>query len=197
MANNADQQLIQQTLNGDSRAFAQLVEKYQEYVFTIVIRMLKVREEAEEVAQDIFIKVYESLSSFKGESKFSTWLYRIAYRKALDQIRKNKNRVQAFELMEELTEDKHVLASNPSEVMEEQERNQRIKQCIHQLGHTEAALITFFYFDELSIKEIASITELSEDNVKVKLHRSRKKLYDLMKRQAVLSENLRNHGQTI
>ena len=197
MANNADQQLIQKTLNGDSRAFAQLVEKYQEYVFTIVIRMLKVREEAEEVAQDIFIKVYDSLSSFKGESKFSTWLYRIAYRKALDQIRKNKNKIQAYELMEEITEEKHVIVGNPSEALEERERNQIIKRCIHKLGHTDAALITFFYFEELSIKEIASITELTEDNVKVKLHRSRKKLYDLMKNQDVLSENLRNHGQTI
>nr|WP_299342085.1 RNA polymerase sigma factor [Allomuricauda sp.] len=197
MANKTDQYLIARTLNGDLQAFASLVEKYQEYVFTIVVRMLKVNEEAEEVAQDTFIKVYESLSGFKGDSKFSTWLYRIAYRKALDQIRKNKNRVQSFELIEDISEDKYQTIDNPSEAMEGQERLQRIKRCINQLNPTDAALVTFFYFEDLSIKEIASITQLTEDNVKVKLHRSRKKLFDLMVKHEVLSKNLRNHGQTI
>lgn len=197
MAENTDQYLITETLNGDLRAFASLVEKYQEFVFTIVVRMLKVPEEAEEVAQDTFIKVYESLSGFKGDSKFSTWLYRIAYRKALDQIRKNKNRVQPFELIESISEDKHSKSSNPFEAMETKERNQKIRHCIRQLNPTDAALVTFFYFEDLSIKEIASILELTEENVKVKLYRSRKKLFDLMKKHRIVSENLRNHGQTI
>jgi RNA polymerase sigma factor (sigma-70 family) len=84
--------LIEKVLQGDSTAFGQLVQKYQAFVFTIVIRIVKVREEAEEVAQDTFIKAYESLSSFRGDSKFSSWLYSIAYRKALDALRKNKKK---------------------------------------------------------------------------------------------------------
>lgn len=68
---------IQKAAKGDTHAFGVLVERYQEYGFTIIFRMLKVREEAEEVAQDTFIKVYEALSGFRGESKFSSWLYKI------------------------------------------------------------------------------------------------------------------------
>ena len=76
-----DQHCIERTLQGETQAFGTLVERYQDFVFTIVYRMVKVREEAEEVAQDSFVKAFESLSSFRGEAKFSSWLYSIAYRK--------------------------------------------------------------------------------------------------------------------
>ena len=95
-----DQYYITQTLQGNTQAYANLVTKYQNYVFTILIRMLKNREEAEEVAQDTFVKAFEALSTFRGESKFSSWLYSIAYRKALDTIRKNK-RFKTTECIEE------------------------------------------------------------------------------------------------
>ena len=83
MTGNNDQDLIDQTLNGDTKAFGELVDRYQNFVFTIAIKLLKVTEEAEEVAQDSFIKAYNSLAGFRGDSKFSTWLYRIVYHKAL------------------------------------------------------------------------------------------------------------------
>jgi RNA polymerase sigma factor (sigma-70 family) len=86
MSLTTDQQLIEKTLRGDTSSFGKLVERYQDFVFTIAFRIMKVREEAEEVAQDSFIKAYESLNSFRGESKFSSWLYSIAYRKALDAL---------------------------------------------------------------------------------------------------------------
>ena len=92
MEPNTDQYLIDKTLNGDTRAFGELVERYQAFVFTIALRIVKVREEAEEVAQDAFIKAFQSITSYRGESKFSSWLYSIAYRKALDAIRKNKKK---------------------------------------------------------------------------------------------------------
>ena len=180
MHTNTDPYLIEQTLKGDTKAFGELVERYQAFVYTIVIRIVKVREEAEEVAQDSFIKAFQSLSSYRGESKFSSWLYSIAYRKALDALRKNKKN-NSLELIEEITEGDCSVIENALTYIEDQERSEVIKKCILELPEKEAAIITLFYFEEQSIKEIAKITELTEDNVKVKLYRSRKKLFSLLK----------------
>jgi RNA polymerase sigma-70 factor (ECF subfamily) len=154
----------------------------------------KVKEEAEEVAQDTFIKAYESLSSFRGDSKFSSWLYSIAYRKALDALRKNKK--NNIELIEEITEDDTSSIENALTYIEEKERKEVIQRCIKELPEQEAVIITFFYFEELSIKEISKITELSEDNVKVKLFRSRKKLFTLLK-QFIIPTYTERNGQAI
>ena len=191
MSTNTDQYLIDQTLGGNTQAFGTLVERYQDFIFTIVLRMVKVREEAEEVAQDAFIKAFESLESYRGDSKFSSWLYSIAYRKALDRIRKNK-RMQTSELIEEITESDQASVENALHYLEENERKQMIQQKIMQLPEQEAALITLYYFEELSVKEIAAITDLSQDNIKIKLYRSRKKLFTLLK-DSVLPEISNNN----
>lgn len=180
MTTNTDHQLIEKTLDGNTQAFSVLVERYQNYVFTIAVRMLRNREEAEEVAQDSFIKAFESLSTFRGESKFSSWLYSITYRKTLDRIRKNNNS-RTIELVEEITESETEDIENALHFLQIQERNELIKKGIEELPEQDGAIITFFYFEELSIKEIAEITGLSEDNVKIKLYRSRKKLFTLLK----------------
>lgn len=88
MTTNNDQILINQIKHGDTNAFGQLVDRYKDLVYTLAIRMLKNREEAEEVSQDTFIKTYKSLDRFKGDSKFSTWIYRVAYNTCLDRIKK-------------------------------------------------------------------------------------------------------------
>ncbi|NND63119.1 MAG: RNA polymerase sigma factor [Flavobacteriaceae bacterium] len=195
MTTNTDQLLIQKTLEGDTRSFGLLVEKYQAYVYTISLRMLKVKEEAEEVAQDTFIKAYASLSGFRGDSKFSSWLYSIAYRKALDRLRKNK-RSQTSELFEEITEGDTALVENALDMLESKERRQKIKECIMQLPKTEAVLITLYYFEEQSVKEIAQIVDLSEENIKVKLFRSRKKLFNLLQ-SYVMPEILNTNGKAV
>ncbi|MEM9076725.1 MAG: sigma-70 family RNA polymerase sigma factor [Bacteroidota bacterium] len=188
MTDTTDQYLIKRTLDGDTRAFGRLVEKHQNYVFTLVVRMIKTREASEEVAQDVFIKAYKSLKDFKGDSKFTTWLYRIAYRAALDHIRKNKKRQKTDELLEEITESELTLSENPFERIQEKEQKEYIKKCIRKLSENDAAIVTLFYFEEMSIKEIGKITGLSDDNVKVKLHRSRKKLYQLLQNVPMFQE---------
>jgi|TARA_R100000479_G_scaffold33554_4_gene14232 RNA polymerase sigma-70 factor (ECF subfamily) len=175
-----DQYYITQTLQGNTQAYANLVTKYQNYVFTILIRMLKNREEAEEVAQDTFVKAFEALSTFRGESKFSSWLYSIAYRKALDTIRKNK-RFKTTKCIEEYAKIDFRETENALTYLEDKERKDFIENCIMQLPEDNAAIITLYYFDELSVKEIAVITKLTEDNIKIKLYRSRKKLFTLLK----------------
>lgn len=179
MKHHPDQFLIDKTIHGDTRAFGLLIEKYQDYIFTVVYRMLKVKEEAEEIAQDTFLKAYEALPTFRGESKFSTWLYRIAYRKALDRIRKGYG-LNTSEVREEITGNSFEHLESGLEILLQEERSEIIRKCLLQLPEQEAAIITLYYFDEQSVREIAEITKLSEDNIKVKLYRSRKLLFSLL-----------------
>lgn len=180
MKKSSDSFLVKKIINGDSRAFEIIVERYQNFVFTIVFRILKDREEAEEVAQDTFIKAFNSLSGFREESKFSTWLYKIAYRKALDRLRKenfNENQI----LKEELKNDFETV-KNGLELMLQEERSLIVKNAIQQLEPLEATIVTFYYLEEYSIKEIAEVTGVSEVNIKVKLFRSRKVLFCLLQK---------------
>ncbi|MEO6348140.1 MAG: sigma-70 family RNA polymerase sigma factor, partial [Aquaticitalea sp.] len=98
-----DEYIITKILDGDAKAFAVLVDRYKDLVFTLAIRMLKHREEAEEVSQDTFIKVYKSLGNFKGDSKFSTWIYKVTYYTCLDRIKKNKRQMSEVAI-DEFTE---------------------------------------------------------------------------------------------
>lgn len=175
-----DQHLIEEVLAGNTAVFGELVDRYQQYVFTIAIRITKNKEEAEEVAQDSFIKAYDSLSGYRGEAKFSSWLYRIVYHKALDRIKAN-NRKRHFEIVDDVTKDTLDLVENGLDYLMAQERKEMIKNCIDALPPDEAAIISMYYFDDLSIKEVAFSTGLSEDNIKIKLYRSRKILFSKLK----------------
>src|SRR5436190_18574132 len=92
-----ENEIIKQVLGGDHQAFAALVNRYQNYVYTLVLRMIKSREDAEEVAQDVFVKAYRSLADFRGESKFSTWLYTIANTTSITFLRKKKLDVHSLD----------------------------------------------------------------------------------------------------
>jgi len=191
MSSNTDQYYIDRVRGGDREAYGVLVDRYQDLVYTLAYRILKVREEAQEVAQDSFLKAFDSLYSFRGESKFATWIYRITYRKAIDRLRKLK-RHQTLELIEEITENRVEDIENALHFMMQQERKSAIRESIAKLPPLDATLVTLYYFQDLSVREIAGITELSEDNVKVKLFRIRKKLYTLLEQFVLPQKNERN-----
>ena len=180
MTHETDHHYIQETLAGNTQAFSVLVERYRDFVYTIALKMLKVREEAEEVAQDSFVKAYESLWTFRGDSKFSSWLYRIVYRKSLDRLRKHK-KIRTLDLVEETTEAETQSIENALQTLEAMERSVIIQKGLEQLPEVEAAIVGFYYFEGLSVREISDITELTEDNIKIKLYRSRKKLFSYLK----------------
>ncbi|WP_299437793.1 RNA polymerase sigma factor [uncultured Aquimarina sp.] len=195
MNHQSDQYYIQQVLEGEANAFSTLVERYQNLVYTVVYRMIRNKEEAEEVAQDTFIKAYKSLSNYRGEAKFSTWLYTIAYRKSLDAIKKNK-RFVSTELIEEISEGEVGIVDNALSYLQDKERKQIISDSILKLPEEEAAIVTLYYFEEKSVKEIKEIVGLTEDNIKIKLYRSRKKLYSILKYH-VSPEINTNNGRAI
>jgi RNA polymerase sigma-70 factor (ECF subfamily) len=176
MTTQEDQIYIERVLKGDTNAFSHLISKYKDMVFTLVIKIVKSREDAEEVAQDSFIKAYQKLDSFKGQSKFSTWLYTIAYRNALTKVRKKKIETTDIDsyVIENHKEDKDF---PQIEAIKNNEQEKYVKQAINNLGETDCLLITLFYLNDNSIEEIQEITEMSQSNVKVRLFRARKRLY--------------------
>ena len=180
MANNDDDYYIKKILEGDSNSFGVLVERYQNMVFALAFKMLKQREESEEVSQDTFIKVYKSLSKFHGESKFSTWIYRIAYNTCLDRIKKNSRFSNSIEIDNIPTKDIQ-LTDTIFEGIERKERSEIVQRCMNQLPEDERVILHLFYFEELSLKEIVTIVSMTEGNVKVKLFRARKKLFSIFK----------------
>ena len=175
-----DQHYINLVLNGDTNAFAVLVGRYKDFVFTLSLKLLQNREEAEEAAQDTFVKIYKSLARFKGESKFSTWIYKITYNNCLDRLKKQK-RNRPMVAINEYTEHEVKSLMNVLDTIEENERQQMIKSCLDLLPAEESFLLTLYYFNENSLKEIAVIMGINENNVKIKLYRSRKKLTGILK----------------
>ena len=174
MVNFNNQNYIQRVKAGDFKAFSHIVSGYQQMVFTIVCRIVHNREDAEDITQEIFIKVFKSLDSFKEESEFSTWLYRIAYNTALSEIRKRKIVFSSFD--DDLSALKDEDINENIEELAVEERIVCLEQALKTLPAEDALLITMFYLDNQSIEEISRISNLTQANVKVKLHRIRKKL---------------------
>jgi RNA polymerase sigma-70 factor (ECF subfamily) len=179
MINKNDQLYITKVINGDTNAFAYLVDAYKNMVFSLAFKMTKNREEAEEVSQDTFIKAFKNLNKFKGDSKFSTWLYRITYHACLDAIKKNKKHNNSLEI-NEITYNQIASVDTILQGIERKERAKVMNDCLLKLPEEERSLIWMFYFDELSLKEIIEVTEISESNLKVKLHRARKRLLTIV-----------------
>ncbi|MFV0571450.1 MAG: RNA polymerase sigma factor [Xanthomarina gelatinilytica] len=181
MTTNKDQYYINQVIEGNTNAFSKLVDLYKDLVFTLALRMLKNKEEAEEVSQDTFIKAYKSLSKFKGDSKFSTWIYKIAYNTCLDRLKKNK-RQQREVAIDEFTERYVKTIDNALEKMVKEEKLNAIQDCIIQLPSEDGFLLTLYYFEELSLAEISEIVGISANHIKVKLFRCRQKLAVILKK---------------
>ncbi|MES2812900.1 MAG: RNA polymerase sigma factor [Bacteroidota bacterium] len=180
MSNIENQHYINLILNGNPNAFATLVDRYKDMVFTLALKMVTNREEAEEIAQDTFIKVYSSLNKFKGESKFSTWVYKITYNTCLDSLKKSK-REKNTSYIEDFSEHQVKEIESALDTIDEKERNQVIQNCLEQLPNDEAFLLTLYYFDGQSVDEISKVMNNSVSNIKVKLFRTRKKLASILK----------------
>ena len=190
MKNN--QPNIKTILAGDSREFAVLVDTYKNVVFTVALRMVKNREEAEEVAQDTFIKVFKSLKKFKGDSKLSTWIYRIAYNTCLDRLKKS-GRDRQNVAMDEIQGFEIGVLDNALEGIVKSERAEMIQKCIQKLSPKDAALLTLFYFEEKNLHELGEILKMNESSVKVGLFRARGRLAKILK-QYLEPEIIGNYG---
>ena len=171
-----DIELINQTLAGNQSAYADLVKRHQRFIFTLAVRFAKSREDAEEIAQDCFIKAYRSLASFQQQSKFSTWLYSIVYTTAMTHLRKKRLPTDSID-----DEGTFIQVANQSGGMdvnlaEQKSRSYYLNIAIGQLSPDDATIITLFYNGERSLEEIAETMGMEANTVKVKLFRARQRL---------------------
>ncbi|NOX84989.1 MAG: sigma-70 family RNA polymerase sigma factor [Chlorobi bacterium] len=174
----ADEMIITRVLNGERDAYAVLVDRYKDRVFSLVRGIVKERHVAEEVAQDVFVKAYISLKKFRKESGFSTWLYRIAYNTAVSQTRKKKYLYRSFDEELEMTDS---YDAEPGKEVEES-RQKLLTRALLELSAEDKLILMLYYFEEKPVEEISRSTALSVSNVKVKLFRIRKKLKIIMER---------------
>ncbi len=167
--------------SGSEKAFKSLVEQHQDRVINICFRFLNSREDAEDIAQDVFVEVYQSINRFRGEAKLSTWIYRIAVSKSLDAIRKMKRKKRMAQLkslfgLEAHEEPAASITMNPDNVLEQQERAMILQKCVKELAENQEIAITLSKYEGFSYKEIAGIMGISLSAVESLIHRGMKNL---------------------
>ena len=179
MENLTEQDLIQSILDGNTQSFSVLLKRYQRPIHALIRQIVSNKEDAEELTQDVFIKAFRKLDSFKGGSSLSTWLYRIAWNTAISETRKKRLIYPEF--------DENQFANLADETVDEvlekendETQLQRLEQAIDRLNPEEKALITLYYTENKPMAEVAMILNISAENAKVKLHRTRKKIVLLL-----------------
>jgi len=177
-----DNEIINKVLKGEQALYAQLVNRYQNFVFTIALRYTPNREDAEEIAQDVFVKAYRSLADFRGESKFSTWLYTIVTTTCITFLRKKKIPIHSLD-----NEQVFEIADNQNSAfkanqVEQKSKVQMLNEALKLLSVDDARIITLFYQAEQSLEEIGRIIGVDPNTAKVKLHRARQRLKEKMEK---------------
>lgn len=167
--------LIDRIIAGEQQLYAELINRHKGYAFTIALKILQNRPEAEEAAQDAFIKAFHNLSKFNREAKFSTWLYRIAFNTAISYKRKSKVIFQSIDNL-------HVSQRQEGEGNAEYDDKKKfIELAMAKLNDTDRLAINLFYLQEFSLEEIAEITGMQANTVKVRIHRARQRLAEELK----------------
>ncbi len=179
MNQSEEQQLIDDFKKGDEQAFNAIVLQFKEKIYWIVRRMIPDHDEADDITQNVFIKVYHSLHSFKGDSSLYTWIYRIAINISLNEIRRKKIR-KTFSLNEEVhqvrSQDDH-----PLDLMEREERTGLIKEAIERLPEKQKKVFLLRYYEELPYEEIAKILKTSVGGLKANYFHAVKKIGEYLK----------------
>ena len=173
--------IIKKAKAGDVDALNQLLDQYKDVAFSIAFRILKNKDDAEDVVQDAFIKVFESIKQFRNESKFSTWLYRIVYNESIRALKCNSQLLYSDVHENDAVVD-YPMIDDALHNLVAAERKKIIREALDQLHINESLVLTLYYLEDKSIKEINKITCFSKSNIKVILNRARKKLYTILKR---------------
>ena len=172
---------IKQVLKGDQNAYADIVNLYQHKLYQICYRMLSNKQEAEDIAQEAFVRAYINLHSYDQKRKFSTWLYRIATNLCIDRIRKKKPDyyldaqvpgTDGLDMYSQIASDEKL----PEETVEQMELQERIQYEISRLPDKYRSVIVLKYIEELSLQEISEILDMPLGTVKTRIHRGREAL---------------------
>ena len=180
MEKNSDISYIDKVLAGNLNAFSYLIDRHKDKAFNLAFRICGNREEAEEIAQDAFLKAFRSLKDFRKKSSFSTWLYRIVYNTSISLVRARGLRVLSLEEFPADAVDFLSESKNEDEAIDNY-RNSLVNFALQKLQEEERGLITLYYYDALETDEIARITGIRKQNIKVRLFRARQKMADIIK----------------
>jgi len=183
-----DSELVQQVLNGNNNAFRFLVSKYQRLVLHVVGRMVQQQDEVEDICQEVFIKVFKTLKRFRGDSKLSTWIAKIAYNTAITHIRKQQRRGEvSYSDQPALIGTQKDIGLN-QQILEKEEAKKYLLQLIETLPVNYRTVLTLFHLEEFSYKEIEEITGMPEGTIKSYLSRARKILKGKIEKVARLEQ---------
>ena len=182
-------ELIQGLRNADETAFKYLVDNYQGRVFNTAIGIVQNAEDAEDVAQEVFIQVYRSIHNFKGESKLSTWLYRIATTRSLDLLRsrKSKKRFGFIQRMfGESNEPMHEIPdfNHPGVALDRKENAAKLFKAIAQLPENQKTAFTLHKLEDLSYQEISEVMQASVAAVESLMHRAKQNLRKMLEKES-------------
>lgn len=173
-----DEQLVRKAQEENDRAFGQLVERYESKVYSLALKMLRNPEDAEDVLQDTFLRAYRGIKSFKGNSTFSTWVYRITANSALMRLRKKQLPTVSIDDADEREAPINIAdwAPGPAEQLLSQETQRAMNEAIEALPAEFRQVFVLRDIEELSNSEVADILDLSVAAVKSRLHRARLKV---------------------
>ena len=177
-----DKEIIKRVLAGEQAGFAQLVQRYQSYVFTLVLRFTDNREDAEEISQDVFVKAYRSLADFRGDAKFSTWLYTIVRTSCITFLRKKRLETTSLDNERTSIQVESRESGFTANVIEQKSKHAMVNAAIRMLSPDDTQILTLFYKGEQSLEEIGRVMRLDPNTIKVKLHRARNRLKEKMEK---------------
>lgn len=177
-----DTEIIKKVLAGEQPMFAQLVQRYQTYVFTLVLRFTDNREDAEEISQDVFVKAYRSLADFRGDAKFSTWLYTIVRTSCITFLRKKRLNTTSLDNERTNLQVESKESGFTANAIEQKSKHAMVNAAIRMLSPDDTQIITLFYKGEQTLDEIGRVMGLDPNTVKVKLHRARNRLKEKMEK---------------
>lgn len=184
-SNLSEQDAIEKAIEGNPSAYRFLIEKHKNFAFTIAIRIVKNREDTEEVVQDSFVRAFRALENFKGTGKFSTWLYRIVYNTALTKIRNKKILMDTLEAFpdEDYEFDIPDNYTGTFEKLVQADQAALLHDALDSLSEAENLVITLYYMCDHTIDEITTITRWNPSTIKIRLFRARQKLYTELSKQ--------------
>ena len=177
-----DTEIIKRVLAGEQAFFAQLVQRYQSYVFTLVLRFTDNREDAEEISQDVFVKAYRSLADFRGDAKFSTWLYTIVRTSCITFLRKKRLETTSLDNERTSMQVESRQSGFTANAIEQKSKHAMVNAAIRMLSPDDSQILTLFYKGEQSLEEIGRVMRMDPNTIKVKLHRARNRLKEKMEK---------------
>jgi RNA polymerase sigma-70 factor (ECF subfamily) len=177
-----EQAFVSRIKNGDKQAFRLLIQQHERLVGHMIGRLIKQSEDREELCQDVFLKVFDRISEFNFQSKLSTWIASIAYRHAINHLRKQKMEYSEFP-GEETWTDRFVEREDPEDIMTEKDMDQWVIKLIDQLPVQYKTVLTLYHLDGMNYAEIGSVTEMPEGTIKNYLFRARQLLKEKVKNQ--------------